>query len=531
MDNESADESHVSAEALEQAISDAVRQTRTELSDEISHRFLETSKSLRDELETRIDKQFGRDRDFLKETVGAALRVLGIAVAFVTAVLALFGVKTLGDIKDSISTTAQKVFEERLKSPTSSEYRSLERVLDRTLINSYSLQLVRQKALPDRDVSAVASLNEDDSLRLLRLVKAPDLDDALFRDAINVLVNASGEGQWPKIWLVLSDAISARGADFEWMRSRPDRRAYVLHRVAEKQEQSFAGLHDLLADRTLDRALRLAAVEYVRKGNLTNEVGAIENAAAEVDDEIVRAAIQTLACLNPKSPALDSWLTRKIKALPDDGLTSASELLSVARHLKSQAITTRHFFDKDPVGERRHSLAKLIWRSVALQGHAVLTKGRMGFSDEDQEPLVALRDRKEKGIGYYVSAESVFGGCQEVLIDLLKESARKPDLADFKELLYTLGVAQGIDTAVTLGIRLQRGATVALDGGTDLTAENAPAGAGLQLLGEPPADVLLRWTDIAGGQRVGRVATFSNVDAIDFSLTYVGRRAAFFRDE
>jgi len=494
-----------------------IESNRTQIKDAVSVAMSEASSKLRDYVDERVEKQFSRDREFIKETIGAGLKVLGAAVGLIAIVITLFGIKTLGDIHGTITAAAKNAFEARLTNPSSAESQSLERILNRTVLDSYSLRLVRQRTQRDRyRRNTEVVLEENDGMRLVKMFKSPNVDLAQFQDIANVLVEASGESQWGKISPVIVDAVLAKGTEFEWLKTQPNQRAYLIDLLAKKQTEPFVGVHEIIIDKTIAKAPRIAAMRYVARLNATTFVSDLEAISGEEEREVQKAAIEALSSIKPDSKRVKNWIESAVSSPLD--LETIHSLMSVAKNIMNGG--TRSFVGNAPDLNVRKEMSLRIWRAIAQRGEAVVTKYASHFaSDEDKGLQLRLSKRENNSMGWIVPSSTVFGRMEEVLATLTAETADIADLGEFRNMLQTLGVTQNLETSiVSVGARLKNSASIVLESGSPLSANEAPGGVSFSVDQEVQPKILVKWIDSVGNNRIGVIKKINGAKDMLFSI-------------
>src|SRR5437773_11811940 len=198
---------------------------------EIERKLSERLRELQEGLDERVQEKIQGDREFIKDTIGVAFKVAGLAVALVVVLLGILGWKTFADVHkamtDAATERAQRYFDNQ-------EGRNIiDSAIDRSVLNSYLIQM----ALVDADKSLrqqFRGIENPDVNRLLRIVNRAEMKDTTNVDsATNLLMKGARQEMISEVGGAFADLIAAKGKDLKWIESNSWKRRRLLDKLNE----------------------------------------------------------------------------------------------------------------------------------------------------------------------------------------------------------------------------------------------------------------------------------------------------------
>src|SRR6266404_1887231 len=498
---------------------DPDRETLSQAIDaEIDQKITARLGELQERLDERVQEKIQRDRAFIKDTIGVAFKVAGLAVAFVVVVLGALGWKTFGDVYKAMTDAAAGKAKEYFDTPQGR--RIIDSTLDRSVLNSYLVRMALLNA--DKSQRQQLAIEDYDADRLLRIVNSTETDESTFESAANVLIVAFGDqkpagahesmmiGELGETFAVF---ITAKNKDAKWLQNNHTKRLWLLKKLNETRfadDQVKSACRDLLST-SAPVDLRLAAITYL---GTIDDRDALDKLAelAVTGKDLVDAALIALAKIEPKSDVLTKWIA-------DLDKTSDPSTETIATALKiSEAWKDRK------ISDTRLKLVEFAARHCQL----FFDGSRARFNKRLDYILIRLRDRDTSK--FRTITPTIFLGQKDDWVDtiteLLRRYAKQTDLSDFRRFVGWLTIKDYLEArsklpvALVLSVRtkvmMSGSSLIKLEDGTVVDKRSAPDGVILDRVveeikkGEALERLQVSWTDPEKGESGGTLAAFEN---------------------
>ena len=460
-------------------------------------------------IDARVQTQFERDREFIKSTMGVAAKVLGGVITFATILLAIFGVRTLGDIRKAIEDAAVKEVNRRLdkERPEVAVARKIETLTQRALVDSYLLQIERSKNERFQSVE----LSDVDLERVIEIVEDRETSLPLLRDALEVLRVAVPRERRSETQNLLLGLASASGEN-DWLKQDAERRTMLLSSLGNSFYTKPVGfVRDLINDSASSPELRIAAIRYTVAARDLEATSALENAAGARDPNISQSALVSLAKVQPANKAVGVWVQKGIASTPS--LEDAAELINVADALVEGG--PRSFLDSDRDEGVRVRLAKKLLIFVVNHNFAFTSIGL----DSGEKQTLSIFSLSEPSISVGVPHGILLGRGQKVIDDIARDLAKAKSHGDLMKFIDAVSIGDRDRMRGTAVFRayLSRDASILLVGGQRIGVQDAVDGLALAVSSDKK-DLVARWWDSSGSKRVATISALTAVDQMQFAL-------------
>ncbi|MBL8298079.1 MAG: hypothetical protein JNN30_06965 [Rhodanobacteraceae bacterium] len=432
---------------------------------------------LQDSLELRLTKAMEVQ---LKSRFETAVKILGWAFGLVALVFTLFGIKTAVDLREAAKNTAIDEVKKKLAidDPNSDFRRDVDRVIARGLINSYFLEIARNKGnlfAPDVSISDV------DVRRLIDLARDARSEDRDFRDAVDVLLRSNQikeDGYLERILVALGNASDEH---YKWMQDQPEKRATLLELFTGDKLATAA--RSIVSDEKNEKRLTIAATNYLAKVHDKDAIRSLEKLATKPDEDVSRAAVHALARLSPDSKAVVSALTLK----PDASADTIAEALRLTADVARPS--SRGFLDEDPQMDIRLALSTKVVAEAIQRGYVF----RLSSDFTSRKTGIATSSRENMSTSYGLPSRMIVGHGASVFAQLLQKA---PDEKQTKLLLRALCLENDERCHGVVHVALSGSGQVRLASGLLIGSKDAPAGVYLRAQSPAPtAEILASWTD------------------------------------
>lgn len=477
---------------------------------------VKTKLELFEAVDKRVSEQFDRASDFLKLTIGAAMKVLGGALVLLLIVLTLFGIKTARDLSQAIEQITRSEISRRLEEqdPVAAYLKEAESLFNRALVDSVQIAIARgaetDDPFDDPELSAVQQQ------RLLRILSTPETNVDLFQQAAVSLEKASPRELWQTAAEEIFALISAAD-DYAWMEREPRKRKVLIEVLADRRYPAASdAIRTLIRKAPADESLQIAAVQYAAASGDFAAINDIEALAISNSPDLREATILALARLKPLSQSVADWISDYDQAQDSSLLRHGDALRLFAALLEGNPKYRRVFFEEDPDDADRKRTAKALLV-------AALRAGIRFYSFESH------RKQRERGLSITLGADPsnfhgvpnsiLFGRGVGVAFDLLREQAG--DATKFAALIDAFSVQSsgGGARLVILRVDLRGAAKLVLGSGQEVGIAEAARGASLvPNRGGEDLAVLVNWRDQAGLLKSGTFARAHGGDSLSFSL-------------
>lgn len=432
---------------------------------------------VQDSIELRLSKAV--DAQF-KNHFESAVKLFGWTFALIALVFTLFGIKTAIDLREAAKSTAMEEVKKKLaiEDPNSEFRRDVDRVVARGIINSYFLEVARNKGemfAPDVSVSDV------DIQRLIDLLKHPKANDSDFRDAVEVLVRSNSSKRSNSIDRLLVALGNANEEQYKWMREQPEKRAALLELIRE--DKLLATARAAASDEKTEKVLILAAIRYLENQQDLDGVRILDRLTERADIDVSRQAVEALAILSPDSKVVSKALTIS----RDASLDSAARALSLAAKLHRSS--NHYTYPGDPKQELRTSLASKVVLEAINQGFVFTLSSNF----HDRKPGISLSKQGGLSVQYVLPTSLIAGQGSAIISRLIRESSNNNQT---KLILRALCLADNEQCNGVVYGTFDGNSKVRLSNGLIIDSKQAPAGIYLRPASTAStAEILVSWTD------------------------------------
>lgn len=259
-------------------------------------------------LENRLDVQIEKDRRFIRDILGLAIKILAGAVIVVAGGFAWLGIKTVDDIRRSSVDTLTAELRQNLFEDDSDLKRAMDSILSQSIVSSALLkQMMGHFDLTDselRRLLTVVSAQEttlDDFYAIL-----PVLSMALQQDRLpfNRLAE-NRESSFILLKQTLGDLASAKDA-YGWMRQNIEKRIAVFDELAT--DELVQNAIDILQEPSSDFRLLRSAIRYLGRSKAEDAASTLEHTIEKTEIASVKMqAISSLLLVAPQSRVIQEW--------------------------------------------------------------------------------------------------------------------------------------------------------------------------------------------------------------------------------
>jgi hypothetical protein len=434
--------------------------------------------------------------DLYKARFESAIRLLGWTFGVITVAFSILGIKTWLDIREVAKTAAIKEVHEKLSidDPNSEVRRSVDRVVARGLINTYSLELLRSKRN-----GADLDIPEMELARLVDLMNDPKALDADFKDASRVLSRSrlAREGGSAAVRPLYQLGLATE-KEFQWITEQPAKRAAIFD--VYRPDDLRAAARKIIADDQSPTILSKAAIGYLARKRDTSSIEQLEKLATQQDEQLATSALYALATIAPNSPVIANSLV----ARPDASDEQIAATIRLAARI-AEGSNDLFLFD-DPHARLRTRL------SAGALGEAI----RRGYSFDVMEGAT-LRPPGTPAVTYEVPSSLFIGGGVSAFRELFNQTAKAPPQLTRLIQVLCLEARGQCNGAVILSPK--NGGQVILANGSILTEQNAPTGISLMPSPRGSKDsIIARWSDQDGYRQVAAFDRVINAEQIAFDI-------------
>lgn len=432
---------------------------------------------LQDSLELRLTRALEAQ---LKSRFETAVKLLGWAFGLVALVFTLFGIKTAVDLREAAKSTAIDEVKKKLAidDPNSDFRRDVDRVIARGLINSYFLEIARNKG---RQFAPDVIVSDVDIRRLVELARDSRSEDRDFRDAVDVLLRSNQIKESGYLERTLVALGNASEEQYKWMRDQPEKRATLLELFAG--DKLAAAARSIVSDEKSEKRLTIAAAKYLAKVRDKDAVRSLEKLATKPDEDVSRTAVHALARLSPDSKAVVSALAFK----PDASADTIAEALRLTADVSRPS--SRGFLDDDPQMNTRLSLSTKVVAEAIQRGYVF----RLSSDFTSRKAGIATSSRENMSTSYGLPSRMIVGHGAAVFAKLFQTA---PDEKQTKLLLRALCLENDERCHGVVHVLLSGRGQIRLASGLLIGPKDAPAGVYLRAQSPlPTADILASWTD------------------------------------
>lgn len=241
-----------------------------------------------------VEKQFRKEYDLLKGSVGLATKIVAGAAALFLAIFTIFGWRTWGDIEKQAAATVNQRAEELIKKADSdtSLKDTLTNLLNRAVVNSN----LTVQAKGDRNVIMLADHDWD---RLRDWIKNEDLELQDFKDTLAVLNAQPDERKRSDANRLLSAMLyPPEKSPYRWIHNQPEKIVAILKNFKDKALGPAA--LEIVTSAALTDEIRASAAQYVRDVRFVEGVDKLLERYSELKDGLAkRQALVACAALRP----------------------------------------------------------------------------------------------------------------------------------------------------------------------------------------------------------------------------------------
>ncbi|MDT7541787.1 MAG: hypothetical protein QOE33_1691 [Acidobacteriota bacterium] len=516
------------------------------LNDYVELRFQERLAKLSEELSAKVDKKIQErldsDRTFVTTMVGNGVKLLGYAVALVTIVIGVAGVKSCSDINHAISGAAQEAVQRKLESdnPNSDFNRLTNRLLNRALLDSYltSIARIRSQTLDENAIRLqmrrkFPKFNDSsDAKRLTQLLFDSSTDtETDFKDALQILDYTGSLGS--NINPELTELALAQDNKYSWIRGVPDKRIELLKKI--KNPRILPVLQTLIANET-DSNVKIAAIQAASEIGNGGTMKALEELAVKENAGPLKdTAVIALARYKPDHPLVSGWLD-VVKKAKTDALRQSKALLLALEVMKGPPKNR----EKDAEGSDdkvRLALATDLIKGVIANGfRLVMHPTESGLALIPARKPADRNAKADKGTELddafaafeapSVPAELLFGAGADAVASLLGSLAAANDTRQLTQAVDALSLHSDNSSAAVVKVTFGGDSpnSIKLKDNTVLNTEAAPTGVQLKTVSQDKsAEPVLWafWNNADGVPRKGIVVAFEHPELMTFELAEV----------
>ena len=496
---------------------------------EIERKLSERLREVQESLDQRVQKTTHDDREFVKETIGVAFKIAGIAVAIVVFVLGVLGWKTYDAINKAVTDAAANKANEYFSTPQGR--RIIDSTLDRSVLDSYLIRI----ALMKTDTASYKDLKMDDydAERLLRIVNSDKVDDATFESAADVLIVAfgspgrTGTAMLTEVGEAFAVFISAKNKDAKWLERNRTKRAWLLGKLSQSsfsEDQIKTACRELISS-DAPNEFKLGAIMYLGTVKDNDALDKLVDIALTGKD-LRLSALLALAKINPKNEVLTKWIA-ELDRTPAPAFETVVAALEMSGVLISDNDTRLKLMD---FASRHSRLAVSAWLgSNSLLGYT------MALGSETKKALDYLivfdpaAPRTSKQIISSVIIDREDDNWSAPANGLLEKYAQQQDLKDFLRFVTWLTMQDyiasktGLKRPPVLGVKilLSEDSEIHLKNGETANRQSAPNGVFVSAIG-PEANsnasdqLQIKWIDAKQEAKSAVVLGFKNAGAFRF---------------
>ena len=496
---------------------------------EIERKLSERLREVQESLDQRVQKTTHDDREFVKETIGVAFKIAGIAVAIVVFVLGVLGWKTYDAINKAVTDAAANKANEYFSTPQGR--RIIDSTLDRSVLDSYLIRI----ALMKTDTASYKDLKMDDydAERLLRIVNSDKVDDATFESAADVLIVAfgspgrTGTAMLTEVGEAFAVFISAKNKDAKWLERNRTKRAWLLGKLSQSsfsEDQIKTACRELISS-DAPNEFKLGAIMYLGTVKDNDALDKLVDIALTGKD-LRLSALLALAKINPKNEVLTKWIA-ELDRTPAPAFETVVAALEMSGVLISDNDTRLKLMD---FASRHSRLAVSAWLgSNSLLGYT------MALGSETKKALDYLivfdpaAPRTSKQIISSVIIDREDDNWSAPANGLLEKYAQQQDLKDFLRFVTWLTMQDyiasktGLKRPPVLGVKilLSEDSEIHLKNGETANRQSAPNGVFVSAIA-PEANsnasdqLQIKWIDAKQEAKSAVVLGFKNAGAFRF---------------
>lgn len=470
--------------------------------------------SLIEIVESRIQSRFESDRTFIRETVGAAVKILTIALTVVMVILTLFGIKTISDIDDVIIESTRDEISKRLdkSNPTVKYAAELETLYNKVLINDLDLRI-----RSNTNVSRQIRVSNEELERIIATLEQAETQNEIFRLGARVLTRTATEVQWEPISKKFRAMVSAKDP-YRWLIESDSKRIALIYALLNRADsQSFGAIRGIATDKDATKSLRRAAIGFIGLMGGSDSADMLESLSIDSDYILKIAAILSLAKVDPSSDVVKKWVEGINLNSDISYLSNAFELIDSLREGISNNFPTA------TTAENRKAAEELIIRifeRLSNSGVALRFLPDSGVRTISTS-LVAYRLKSPLSF-FTIPVSSVFSyESSRALSELLKRAVRASDEEQLKSLvsLLTIDWKDTAHVGAAVHVELSGDSRIEIESGPSLTTETLPSGAILLArTNESASPVRAFWSDATGIVTSRTVISIYGVDGVKFSV-------------
>lgn len=470
-----------------------------------------------DHVDKRVNEQIDRAREFLKLTIGTAMKILAGVVVTLLFFLTVFGVKTAYDISQAIEQMIQAAIDKRLdKQDPLAAYRSeAETLYDRALVDSLRIATIRADNSSDHwDNPELTPVQQQ---RLIKIISNPKTSLELFNEAAIILRQASHQELWPaaaaRIYQLISDA-----EESEWINQQSQKLAKLIDVLAARPyAQGTYSIRSLIRNDAVEESVQVAAIRHAAAVRDFAAIDDIEILSRSNSPELERAARHALAHLKPTSQAVSQWVNDYTNT-QNATLQHHAEALQLFIQLNYANRRARFRSDHDLDIPVRTQTAKMLLSTAVLSGVRFISY-RTGWRGREFGFEIAFADQLGVPVRDRISRAALFGPGVRIVYDLLREWAS--DMSKFKSLLDAVSIQQqtGGHRLSVLQVKLDGDSKLVLESGKEISSMQAEQGVTL-VPGNYNGNVAIQanWRDPVGLLQSGRVVDIRDGASLSFTI-------------
>ena len=469
-----------------------------------------------EEIRSRVQKELDRDRQFIKEVFGTALKVIGILITIITIILGFVGYKTVKGIREAAENKAESVIKEHINESNQKLYEmEIERIRDDALVSS----LIAQAAVAEITEygSKYWRLRKEDTHKLVRILLSKQSYTKTFLYASELLakmirsniVHLAGTN----LHILLKNAVSKT----YWEKDNELRLASLIELLSwMKYSAAKEDIRIIAFNKDEHHLVRKSAIRYLGRiqddASLSNLQKVL--ASESEDPEFSMVAITAIAQIQPKAPEVIQWVENGLGEINPKRMAKSLSL----------AISLYHFGQKKAATD---IFRKFVKDGYYMNGAGVFLPGWTDFRrleiDHDKRNKTNL---KKAYIDYYV----FFGKPGKDIIELLiSEASVAGDLSKLADVIKSFAGLKGrysIQVAI-IKAWLDPGTEIVTESGKTLSTSDVHLGVSFRVVkGEDKVWVL--WYDEFGRSQNEVVKKINNPKGLFFN--YQLRRGPVVQD-
>jgi hypothetical protein len=505
-------------------------------------RFQERLAKLSEELNAKVDKKIQErldsDRNFVSTMVGNGVKLLGYAVALVTIIIGIAGVKSCSDINHAIAGAATDAVNRKLETenPNSDFNRLTNRLLNRALLDSYLTSLARFKSQYTADRSIRLQMSRkfpkfsesQDAKRLTQMLFDSSTDTGDFKDVLQILDYTGSLGSINN--LDLNELALAEDNKYSWIRGVPEKRIELIKKI--KNQRILPVLQKLITNEN-NSEVKIAAIQAVGEyGDDTTRKPLEELATKETTGPFKDAAIFALARYNPQHSLVTGWV-EDIKKGKADAYHQSKLLLLALEIMKGRPKNVAK--ESEGSDEKvRPNLAKALLSTVIekgfrlvvhpLQSGLALVPAKQSADQNTVNAAGATADDFPDFDAPSVPVELLFGAGAEAVASLFEELAAKNDLTQLAKAVDALSLRDEEAAAAVVEVELGDNSSIKLKDNSILDTQTAPNGVKVETIPtgkNAGVDLWALWNDATGAPQKRIIVSFDHPETMTFKLSEV----------